>query len=150
MVLDHESAVSDTVEEGLGPIPRGVESDGPPERAGTPEAEAEDHSAQSGGEQSDGRFARVAAVAEAEQDGQDCGRGPEAQGWAVTGLEGPLIEAGEAARERVLDVAAGEVLLLQADQEEAEQPDGAVAENVAAKEQAAVDDEESGFHEGED
>ena len=30
MVLDHESAVRDTIEEGLGPVPRGVESDSPP------------------------------------------------------------------------------------------------------------------------
>src|ERR1022692_1962719 len=73
MVLDHESAVGDTVEEGLGPIPRGVEADGPPERAGAPEAEAEDDSDQPGGEQSDGRFAGVLAMAEAEEDGEDGG-----------------------------------------------------------------------------
>lgn len=30
MVLDHESAVRDAIEEGLGPVPRGVEADSPP------------------------------------------------------------------------------------------------------------------------
>ena len=30
MVFDHESAVRDTIEEGLGPIPRGVEAESPP------------------------------------------------------------------------------------------------------------------------
>jgi hypothetical protein len=39
---------------------------------------------------------------------------------------------------------------LQANQEEDEQPGGAVAENVAAKEQAAVDHQVSSFHQGED
>ena len=68
----------------------------------------------------------------------------------MAGLEGPLVEAGEAAGEGVLEVAAGKVLLEQADQEEAEQPECSVTENVAAKEQAAVDDEESGFPEGQD
>ena len=68
----------------------------------------------------------------------------------MTRLESPLVEAGEAAGERVLEVAAGEVLLEQADQEEAEQPDGSVAENVAAKEQATVDHQESRFPEGQD
>ena len=73
---------------------------------------------------------------------------PKAALWRA--LEGPLVEAGEAAGEGVLEVAAGEVLLEQADQEEAEQPDCSVTENVAAKEQAAVNDEESGFPEGQD
>ena len=48
MVLDHGSAVRDTVEKGLGPVPRGVEADSPPERARTPEAEAEDETCQAG------------------------------------------------------------------------------------------------------
>ena len=48
MVLDHDSAVSDAVEEGLRPVPCCVEADGPPERAGAPEAEAEDDAYQAG------------------------------------------------------------------------------------------------------
>ena len=68
----------------------------------------------------------------------------------MAGLEDPLVEAGETAGERVLDVAAGKVLLEQADQEKAEQPHGSIADNVAAKEQAAVDDEKSGLQESQD
>ena len=68
----------------------------------------------------------------------------------MTRLERPLIQAGEAAGERVLDIAAGEVLLKQADQKKAEQPDGTVTENVAAEEQAGVDDEEPGSPKGQD
>ncbi len=68
----------------------------------------------------------------------------------MAGLEGQVVKAGKAPGECVLDVPAGEVLLNQADHKEAEQPDGSVAENIAAKEQAAVDDEESGFPEGQD
>ena len=48
MVFDHESAVRDTIEEGLGPVPRRVEADSPPKRAGTPQAEAEDEAAEPG------------------------------------------------------------------------------------------------------
>ena len=47
MVLYRDSAVGDAVEEGLSPVPRGVEADRPPERTGPPEAEAKDHAGQS-------------------------------------------------------------------------------------------------------
>src|SRR5208283_3738818 len=66
------------------------------------------------------------------------------------GLEGPLAEAGDTAGEGVLEVAASEVLLVQADQEKAEQPDCSVTENVAAKEQAAVNHQEASLPEGQD
>src|ERR1700691_3255495 len=102
MVLDHGAAVGYSVEERLGPVPRGVQADGPPERAGAPEAEAEDHGGETGGEQADGGFARVVAVAEAEEDGEDEGRGPETKGCVVAGVEGPLVDAGEATRKGVL------------------------------------------------
>jgi hypothetical protein len=148
MVLDHGSAVGDTVEERLRPVPGAVEADGPPEGAGAPEAEAEDHGGQAGKEQSDGGLAGVVAVAEPKEDGEDDGCGPEAQGCTVAGLKGPLVDAGEAAGESVLEVAAREVFLEQADLEEAEQPECSVTENVAGKEQAPVDNEESGFPEG--
>src|SRR5208282_777117 len=65
-------------------------------------------------------------------------------------LEGPTVKAGKAARERVLDVTAREVLLKQTDQKEADQPDRSVTENIAAKEQAAVDDEQACLPEGQD
>jgi hypothetical protein len=49
-----------------------------------------------------------------------------------------------------LQVAAGEVLLEQAHQEEAEQPDCPVTENVAAVEQAVIDDQQSGLPQRDD
>src|SRR5579872_2493170 len=73
MVLSHHPAVGDAVEEGVRPIPRGVEANGPPQRTGAPQAETEDHPGQTGREQSDGRFARVVAVAEAEENRKDDG-----------------------------------------------------------------------------
>ena len=86
----------------------------------------------------------------AEEQGEDDGRGPEAQGCAVAGLEGPLVNTCEPAAERVQDIAARQVLLEQPDQEKPEQPDGSVTENVAAKHQAAVKDQESALPEGQD
>ena len=38
VMLDHDAAVGDAVEKGLRPVPRGMEADGPPQRAGAPEA----------------------------------------------------------------------------------------------------------------
>src|SRR5208282_5911072 len=104
-------------------------------------------------EQPDRRFAWILAVAETKEDGEDDGRGPEAERFAVAGhtrvhLDGPLVKAGKSACECVQEIAAGGVLLEQPDQKEAEQPDRSVAENIGAKEQAAVDDEEPGFQEG--
>ena len=149
-VLNHEPTVGDAVEKGLAPVPRGVEADGPPERAGAPEAETEDHAGEKDGEQPDGGFARIPGMAEEEEDGEDDGGSPETPGGAVTGFESPLIEASQAAGERVLEVAAGEVLLEHANQEEAGQPDGSVLENVAAKQQPGVKDEEPRFPERQD
>jgi len=54
-------------------VERARRTDGPPERAGAPEADAEDEPDQSSGKQSDGRFAGIALVAEAEEDGEDDG-----------------------------------------------------------------------------
>ena len=42
MVLSHQPAVGDAVEEGLPPVPRGVKANRPPERTRPPEAKAED------------------------------------------------------------------------------------------------------------
>ena len=148
--FDHRAAVGYAVEEGLGPVPCGVEADGPPEGAGAPEAEAEDHSGESGGDEADGGLARVAAVAGAEEEGEDQGSAPEAECRAVGSLEGPAVEAGEAAGECVLKIAAGEVLLEQADDEEAYEPCRCVADDVAAEEKARVDDEKAGLPEDED
>jgi len=133
-VLDHEAAVGDAEEEGLRPVPGGVETDGPPESAGAPEAEAEDHAGEAGGEQANGRLAVVIAVAEAEEEGETDGGGPETEDFAVTGLEEPEIEAGETASKGVKEEAAGEVLLEETDTEEAQEPDSAIEEDIGAKE----------------
>ena len=86
MMLRHGPAVGDAVEERLRPVPCGVEADRPPQRAGAPETEAEDHAGQAGGEQSDRRFAWIIAVAEAEEEGQDHGgvQKPNASLWRVS------------------------------------------------------------------
>ena len=91
--LDHQAAVGDAVEERLRPVPRRVEADGPPERAGAPQAEAEDQADQPGGEQAEGRLAGVGAMAEAEGEGEDEGRCPEAgSDVGVRGAEQPAID----------------------------------------------------------
>jgi hypothetical protein len=138
------SAVGNAAKEGLGPVPGGVEADGPPERAGAPEAEAEDQGDQYDGEQSDGIF----AVGKAEKEGQDHGGSPEGERFAGARLNGPRVEASDAAGQRVLDVAPEKRLLEQADEKKAKQPDCPITENVGTKEQAAVDDEKSGLPEG--
>ena len=73
MVLSGKSAVGDSVNEGLAPIPCAVEADGPPQRSSAPQAQAPDHASQAGGEQSDGRFSWVVAMAEAKENGEDHG-----------------------------------------------------------------------------
>ncbi len=105
---------------------------------------------QAGGEQSDWRFARILTVAQAEQDRKDDGSGPEAEGCAMAGFEGPLIKAGEAAGKRVLGIAPSEIFLQQTDQKKSEQPECSIAKNVAAKQEAAVDDEQAGLQQSQD
>src|SRR5450755_4044576 len=73
MVLRHHPAVGDAVEERLGPIPRSVEADGPPQRAGPPETEAKEQAGQTRREQPDGRLARILAVTQTEEDGKEDG-----------------------------------------------------------------------------
>ncbi len=68
MELDEGSAVGYAVEKRLRPVPRGVEADGPPERTGAPEAEAEEESDKAGAEQADGGLAGIGSVAEAEEE----------------------------------------------------------------------------------
>src|ERR1017187_4637182 len=143
----HSSAFGDGPEEGLSPVPCGVEADRPPQRAGAPETEAKHHADQAGREHADRRFAWILAVAEAEEEGQDHGGSPETERLAVARFKSPPAKASETAREGVLEVAAAEVLLEQADQKEAEQPHAPATKNIAAKEQATVDDEQTGLPE---
>src|ERR1019366_2987890 len=123
-----------------------VESDGPPKRAGAPQTEAENQRGEAGGQQPDGRLAFVAAVNEAEEDRDDDGRGPKAQGEAVPRFKSPPIDAGKAAGKRVLHEAAREVFLQQADEEKAAQPDRSETGNVAGMECGPVNNQETRFH----
>ena len=150
MVSDHGAAVGDTEEEGLRPVPGGVQADRPPQGAGAPEAEGEEEADKGGGEEADGALARVGAVAEAEDGGEDQGGGPEAEGvGAVRGGDGAE-EGGETAGEGVLEIAAEEELFKEADDQEAEGPDGGVAGDCRAGEQEAIEDEQVGLPEDED
>lgn len=142
MVLHQDSAVGDAVQEGLCPVPCGVEADSPPERAGAPEREGEDEGGEAGGEEAEGRLTGVGAVAEAEDEGEEGGGGPEAEGVAVGGLEREGVEPGEAAGEGEEQEAAKEVLLEEADGEEAERPFGSEAESGGRGEEFAIEDEQ--------
>ena len=76
-VVPMRSAVGDAVEEGLCPVPRGVEADGPPEGAGAVEGEGEDAPARPTVSDTPGGFAGVAEVGRAEEeDGEEEGGGP--------------------------------------------------------------------------
>lgn len=80
MVLHHGSAVGHAVKKRLTPIPGRMKADRPPERPSTPQAKAENHGGQTSGKQSDWGLSWVLAVAQAEEEGKNYGRGPEAQG----------------------------------------------------------------------
>ena len=82
---NHVAGVCDTEDKRLGPVPGGVEADGPPERAGSPEGEAEDEADEAGGDEAKGTFADVVFVAEAEDEGEEGGGDPEADGAGVGG-----------------------------------------------------------------
>ena len=68
----------------------------------------------------------------------------------MTGFEDRLVETGETTGKGVLEIAAGEVLFKQTDDEKAEEPGCTVAKDFAAEEKTAVDDEEAGLPEDED
>ena len=148
VTLHHGAGVGYAVEEGLSPVPGGVEANGPPERPGAVEGEAEDQAGQTGGEESEGGFAWVALMAEAEEEGEDESGGPEAEGVAVSGVEEGSIKAGEAAGEGVLEIAAGKVLLEAADEGKAEGPEESVLEGGGVRQEASIEVEEAGEVEG--
>ena len=122
------AGVCDAVEEGLGPIPGGVDANSPPEGAGAPEGEGEDSAGETYGEDARGGLSLVAEVSGHEEaDGEDKGGDPEADdvGVLVGGGEGAS-KAGDAAGDGVLEIAAGEELLKQADEEKDKSPFGGV------------------------
>src|SRR5208283_4647378 len=69
MSLTGEAAVGRAVEVGLGPVPCRVAADGPPRRAGEPDADAEDDADERGLKDADRIFAAVAGVNVAEEGG---------------------------------------------------------------------------------
>ena len=84
------------------------------------------------------------------EDGKnDCGA-PESERGGVAKFEDRLVEAGETAGEGVLEIAAGEVLLEKANEEESHQPYCSVAKDVAAEQETAIDCEQAGLPESED
>src|SRR5665213_2444070 len=113
MAARHQAAVRHAIEKGLRPVPGGVEADGPPQRSGAPEAEAEEKAGETRGEQAERRLARIAAVSYAEEIGQRGGGGPEAECVRVARAEMPAIESAKATRQGELQIAAAEELLLE-------------------------------------
>ena len=79
MPLDHDAAIGNAVEERLCPVPSCVEANGPPQRAGAPETEAEDEADESCRKQTEGRLAGVRNVTKSKDEGEDGGGGPETQ-----------------------------------------------------------------------
>ncbi len=143
VALDHGAGVGYTVEEGLGPIPRGVEAERPPEGAGAIEGKAEDEAGGSGGEEAERGLARVGAVTETEDEREDKRGRPEAERVAVAGVEEDAVDAGQAAGEGVLEVAAEERFLPEGYEGEADGPDGGEAEGLRGREEAGIEGEEA-------
>src|ERR1035441_10362454 len=79
MTLGHQPAVRNAIQIRLRPVPRCVEADGPPERAGAPEAEAEEATGEAGGEHAEGRLTRADPVTEYEGEGEEERGCPEAR-----------------------------------------------------------------------
>ena len=125
-----------------------MEADGPPQRAGAPERVAEDHGGEEGHDDADGVFARVVEVSGAEEERHEEGGDGEGDGAGV-GAGDSFGEAVDAAGEGVLEEAAAEVLLEEADGEEGGEPLDAGEEDRCAVEGAGVEDEEMGGAEDE-
>src|SRR6059058_3933022 len=104
-----------------------MKADRPPKRARTPQAQAEHQPDQAGGNQADGRFARVAYMAEAEPERSNRGSGPEACSVSSRDAQ-PPIDSPQPAGESELRVPAREKLLEQTYQQKSEEPDRSVME----------------------
>jgi len=89
-------------------------------------------------------------MGEAKENRKDYRRCPEGESFAVGGLEHPSVEPVQTAGQRVLKIAAGKVLLKQADSEEDRDPLRAIAKNICAEEETTVEDEEAELPEDED
>jgi hypothetical protein len=105
----------------------------------------EDERGEGSAEEAEGALAGIGAVYSAEAKGHEQGRDPEAEGVGVDSAGEAGGESGDAARERVLQIAAEEVLLKETDGEEAGYPEERIAKGVVGEEKAAVDDEQACF-----
>ena len=135
------SAIGDSVKEGLGPVPGGVDSDGPPERTGAPEAQTKDERGETGANEPEGTFAGVAAMDGAKPERDKNSGDPEACCLRIDAGGEAASKSGEAPAEGVLQVAAEEVLFKETDGEKAGDPLESVAQDVRAEEKPAVNDE---------
>src|SRR5580692_6802666 len=111
-----------------------MEAYGPPKRAGVPEADAENQSYGSGGEESDGRFARIGAVTESEEEGKEQCAPPEAH----------------AAGHGVLHVAAQEGFFEESGCKKDESPSGGILPSCRPMQGESVEGQQTGLPEHED
>lgn len=154
--LHESSGVGDAVEERLGPVPCGVEADGPPERAGAPQGNDENDAGEEDLEEAEGVFASVVGVGKDEERGGEEGGDPEGDGAGVAGCDA-VADGYEAAGEGELKITAHGVLLREADQKERDELDGSPEEDggtvvelgVEGKEVGGVEDEDEEAHGGE-
>src|ERR1700761_5334208 len=122
------TAVSNTEEKRLRPVPRSVQADGPPQRTCTPQAECKHQARAAGAEKADRRLARIQAVQRAEAEGDNHRCTPEADRLRVTIVWRDVADQSCQAFSKVeLQIATEEKLLEEADAEERDCPHEAVA-----------------------
>ena len=147
--LHEAAAVGDAVEEGLAPVPGHVEADAPPQRAGAPESDDEDNAGQEDLEEAQRGLSGVARVGVEEECGGEDGGDPEGDGAGALWRD-EIADRDQAAGEGELDVAAEDVLLGEADEEEGEELEGAPVGDGGAVVEAGVEGEEMEAVQGED
>src|SRR6185437_4368134 len=136
------ATVCDAEEEGLRPVPRSVQTDGPPQRAGAPQAEGEHQARTTGAEKADGGLARIQAMHEAKAEGDEHGRAPETDCLNVAaGGRDMADESRQAICQAELQIAAEEKLLKEADADKADCPHEAIANRRQRAQQNAGEDE---------
>src|SRR5579862_4857848 len=72
-----QAAIGRAVEVGFAPVPTSMAADGPPSRAGSPDADAKDKADSAGGKNADPVFAAIACMEKAEERGGYPGRLPK-------------------------------------------------------------------------
>src|SRR5215469_14826633 len=109
IVIGRDSAVRDTVEEGLAPVIGSMETDGAPQSSGLPEEKGQKQTEEHNGGGADESFVWIGdEMAQAEQSGQQSGGRPEA----------------DSRTERELDVSAEREFFEKSDEEKCAGPSG--------------------------